>query len=362
MEQTFDLVEGVQLEPIAILDIVLTAILIYGAFSLIQGTRAVRLIVGAILLYLLYVVAQVLDLRLLSGIMQLGAVVALFALVVVFQPELRRGLDRLGRVGSLGWLGASGSGGPQRVAGVVASSAASLAAANVGALIVVERETPLGDMAEQGVTVDGRLSQELLTSLFAHGAALHDGAVIVRGERIAAAAVTLPLSFDVPAQGRLGTRHRAAIGITEQTDALAIVVSEERGTITLVAGGTMSSELDAERLRDRLVELLDPEGVPERARRIALQGGRTLRGKPIRGTRRTRRTPPAGGVAGPTVATATPASTAMSTTAGAADTSAQGPAVPGSPPAQAPATGSAPPTASRSERSAPSTGPHGVTE
>ena len=152
----FDLVEGVQLEPIAILDIVLTAILIYGAFSLIQGTRAVRLIVGAILLYLLYVMAQALDLRLLSGIMQLGAVVGLFALVVVFQPELRRGLDRLGRVGSLGWLGTSGSAAPVRVAGVLASSAAALSAARVGALIVVERETPLGDMAEQGVAVDGR--------------------------------------------------------------------------------------------------------------------------------------------------------------------------------------------------------------
>ena len=108
----FDLIEGVQLEPIAILDIVLTALLIYGAFSLIQGTRAVRLIVGAILLYLLYVMAQALDLRLLSGIMQLGAVVGLFALVVIFQPELRRGLDRLGRVGSLGWLGPSGSAAP----------------------------------------------------------------------------------------------------------------------------------------------------------------------------------------------------------------------------------------------------------
>ena len=284
----FDLIEGVQLEPIAILDIVLTAILIYGAFSLIQGTRAVRLIVGAIVLYLLYVMAQALDLRLLSGIMQLGAVVGLFALVVVFQPELRRGLDRLGRVGSLGWLGTSGSAAPVRVAGVLASSAAALSAARVGALIVVERETPLGDMAEQGVAVDGRLSQELLTSLFAHGAALHDGAVIVRGETIVAAAVTLPLSEDVPVQGRIGTRHRAALGITEQTDALAIVVSEERGTIGLATGGTMTSDLEPERLRARLVELLDPQSVPKRARRMAQRGSRTLRGKRVRGGRRAR--------------------------------------------------------------------------
>src|SRR5918992_1991829 len=134
MEQLSDLVEGVQLEPIAVLDILLTAILIYGAFSLIQGTRAVRLIVGAILLYLLYVMAQVLDLRLLSGIMQVGAVVGLFALVVVFQPELRRALDRLGRVGSFGWLGLSGSPGQERVASVIASTAGALSTSRVGGL------------------------------------------------------------------------------------------------------------------------------------------------------------------------------------------------------------------------------------
>src|SRR3990170_9157353 len=102
MDQSSDLIGGVQLDPIALVDIVLTAILIYGVFSLIQGTRAVRLVVGAIIIYLVYVVAQALDLRLLSGIMQTGAVVGLLALVVIFQPELRRGLDRIGRVGSFG--------------------------------------------------------------------------------------------------------------------------------------------------------------------------------------------------------------------------------------------------------------------
>src|SRR5665811_2009706 len=103
MEQLFDLVEGIRLEPIALVDILLTAVLIYGVFSLIQGTRAVRLVFGAILLYFIFAMAQELNLVLLSGIMQAGAVVGLLALVVVFQPELRRGLDRLGRVGSLGW-------------------------------------------------------------------------------------------------------------------------------------------------------------------------------------------------------------------------------------------------------------------
>jgi diadenylate cyclase len=294
MEQLFDLVEGVQLEPIALLDILLTAILIYGAFSLIQGTRAVRLIVGAIVLYLLYVMAQALDLRLLSGIMEVGAVVGLFALVVVFQPELRRGLDRLGRVGSFGWLGLSGSPGQERVAGVIASTAGALAASRVGGLIVIERETPLGDMAEQGIALDAHLSTELLTSIFAPGAALHDGAVIVRGETVLAAVVMLPLSEDMPAHGRHGTRHRAALGITEQTDAVAVVVSEERGVISLAASGTMTSDIDPERLRSRLIELLGPQdGVSDRARRMAQAGGRTLRGKPLRGARRARHATPA---------------------------------------------------------------------
>ena len=166
--------------------------------------------------------------------------------------------------------------GQDRVASVIASTAAALSAPRVGGLIVIERETPLGDMAEQGVALDAHLSTELLTSLFAPGTALHDGAVIVRGETVLAAAVTLPLSEDVPVHGRYGTRHRAALGITEQTDAVAVVVSEERGTISLAAGGTMTSDIDPERLRSRLVELLGPQaGMSDRARRMAERGGRS---------------------------------------------------------------------------------------
>ena len=340
MEPLSDLVQGVQLGPIALLDILLTAVLIYGVFSLIQGTRAVRLIVGAILLYLLYVMAQVLDLRLLSGIMQVGAVVGLFALVVVFQPELRRGLDRLGRVGSLGWLGLSGAAPQDRVAAMLANAAGTLAGRRTGGLIVVERETPLGDMAEQGVVLDARLSTELLTSLFTPGSALHDGAVIVRDETILAAAVTLPLSEDGPAQGRYGTRHRAALGITEQTDAVAIVISEERGSIGLAADGALTADMEPDRLRSRLAELLSQQGVSDRARRMA-ERGRTL-GKPVRGVRRTRQAVSA------TTATAA---------AGAGATRATGRAEGGDP---GPAPGL--PVAGRSEPGAPHAGARGAGE
>ena len=274
MDQLFDLIEGVQLRPIALIDIVLTAVLIYGVFSLIQGTRAVRLVIGAIILYLVFVMAQELNLVLLSGIMQTGAVVGLVALVVVFQPELRRGLDRLGRVGTLGWFGPSDVGSYQRLAGVLAASATTLSRRRVGALIVVERDTGLGDMCETGVAANADLSTDLLTSLFAPGYPLHDGAVVVSGDKIIAAGVMLPLAERPPTGERYGTRHRAALGVTEQTDALALVVSEETGAISLAQGGEILRELDHEDLRQRLYRLLTPVDVAGRARDMASRYGR----------------------------------------------------------------------------------------
>lgn len=257
IDQLRDLVEGIEIEPIALLDIGLTAILIYGLFSLIQGTRAVRLVVGAILLLVVYGAAQTFELRLLSGILQAGAVVGLVALVVVFQPELRRALERIGRVGSMGWVfGTGNQGDSQRVPAVLARTATTLAAGRIGALIVVERETGLQDTAEAGVMVHADLSPELLHSIFTPHAALHDGAVIVRGDRIVAAGVVLPLSETSVHRERFGTRHRAAIGITEQTDALAIVVSEESGSVSLVERGRILRNLDEERLRGALSALL----------------------------------------------------------------------------------------------------------
>ncbi len=270
----FDLVEGVQLEPIALIDILLTAVLIYGVFSLIQGTRAVRLVIGAIILYLVFVMAQELNLVLLSGIMQAGAVVGLLALVVVFQPELRRGLDRLGRVGSWSWLSPADASSHQRIASTLASTAATLSTHHAGALIVVERDSGLGDMAETGVAIHADLSAELLTSLFAPGYPLHDGAVIVSGDQIIAAGAMLPLAERLPSKERYGTRHRAALGVTEQTDALAIVVSEETGAISLAEGGGILRELDEDELRQRLYSLLSPADVSGRVHGIASRGSR----------------------------------------------------------------------------------------
>jgi diadenylate cyclase len=274
-------------------------------------------VVGAIILYLLYVLAQALDLHLLSGIMQAGAVVGLLALVVIFQPELRRGLDRLGRVGSMAWLSPSDAAGQQRAAGVLAKAAALLASQRVGALVVVERETGLGDMAETGVPIDGQLSVDLVTTLFSPGSALHDGAVIVSGERIVAAGVMLPLSEALAERPRFGTRHRAALGITEQTDALAVVVSEEAGSMGLAEGGAIVTDLTEEGLRQRLLGALRPVDVPGRARSIARSGGRRLRGKRPRGAQAQRGRPPATVV---TASTSLPAGDPSAGVAGPAET------------------------------------------
>ncbi|MDQ3407028.1 MAG: diadenylate cyclase CdaA [Chloroflexota bacterium] len=284
IDQLLDLVERIQIQPTALLDIGLTALLIYGLFSLIQGTRAVRLVVGAILLLVVYVAAQAFELRLLSGIMETGAVVGLLALVVIFQPELRRALERIGRVGSLGWVfGNAHQRDSQRVPAVLARTAVTLAAGRIGALIVVERETGLQDTAEAGVMVHADLSPELLHSIFTPHAALHDGAVIVRGERIVAAGVVLPLSETSVHRERFGTRHRAAIGITEQTDALAIVVSEESGSVSLVERGRILRNMDEERLRNALTALLrSTDGLGRAAVSRAVGRGSWDRGSRLR--------------------------------------------------------------------------------
>jgi diadenylate cyclase len=294
VDQLIELVRGLNVQPVAFLDIALTALLIYGLLSLIRGTRAVRLVIGVTVLYGIYVLAQILGLQLLSQILQAGAVVGLIALVVVFQPELRRGLERIGRVGSLGWLLAPGTHRAfERVARAVSQAATGLGERKIGALIVIERETGLQDTAETGVKIDAELSLELLETIFTPRSPLHDGAVIVRHDRVASAGVVLPLSETSTYRERFGTRHRAALGITEQTDAVAVVVSEETGQVSLVERGRIVRSLDEDRLRRGLLELLEHNTLS--AARIPARANALRRTIPIRRPRRSRRaadTPP----------------------------------------------------------------------
>jgi diadenylate cyclase len=248
-----------QVRLTTVLDIGLTALLIYWLFSLIRGTRAVRLVIGVSVLFIVYVLAVALDLRLLTRILQAGAVVGLFALVVVFQPELRRALERIGRVGSFGWLlSPAESRAVGHVAAEVAKAAAGLSADGHGALIVLERETGLEEVAETGVMIHGDVSADLLRTIFAPRTALHDGAVVIRGETIVAAGATLPLADTTVHTERFGTRHRAALGIAEQTDAVVIVVSEENGQISLVERTRIVRNLNEPQLARAIRTMLDP--------------------------------------------------------------------------------------------------------
>jgi diadenylate cyclase len=261
----------------ALVDIGLVAIVIYWIFILIRGTRALRIVIGLTMLYLVYLVAQAADLRLLSTLLQTGAVVGLFAIVVVFQPELRRALEQIGRFGSVNRFFVSADvSSAERVAREISRAARLIAGSRHGALIVLERETGMADLAaESGVLLHADLRAELLATLFYHGTALHDGAVIVAGEKVLAAGVVLPLSQNVLDSERYGTRHRAAIGISEQSDAIIVVVSEETGSISLVLRGRIERNLTEEQLRRRILNLIRPQA----PRRQAPLLRRTLEGR-----------------------------------------------------------------------------------
>jgi diadenylate cyclase len=250
----------------ALVDILLVAFVVYWIFILIRGTRAVRIVIGLSILYLVYLAAQAANLRLLSTLLQTGAVVGLFAIVVVFQPELRRALEQIGRFGSFNrFFVSSDYSSAERSAREISRAARLLAGSRHGALIVLERDTGLQDLAtESGVPLHADLKAELLATIFYHGTALHDGAVIVSGEKITAAAVLLPLSQNVLDSERYGTRHRAAIGISEQTDAIVIVVSEETGSISLVMRGRIERNLTEEQLRRRIFNLIRPQAPRQR--------------------------------------------------------------------------------------------------
>ena len=249
-----------QVSLTTLVDIGITALLIYWLFSLIRGTRAVRLVIGVSVLFVVYAAARSpSSLQLLTQILQAGAVVGLFALVVVFQPELRRALERIGRVGSFGWLFSPAERAPSSTSPTRSPSAAAvLSADGHGALIVLERETGLEEVAETGVMIHGDVSADLLRTIFAPRPPLHDGAVIIRGETILAAGALLPLAETTIHTERFGTRHRAALGITEQTDAVVVVVSEENGQISLVERARIVRNLNEPQLARAIRSLLAP--------------------------------------------------------------------------------------------------------
>src|SRR5712691_8552589 len=241
-----------------VLDVLIVAFFVYYVLVLIRGTRAVQLLIGVMVLVLIYVVATSLHLTLTTLLLQALFAVALIALVVVFQPELRRALGQIGQLGALNRLLTPGS--EEELEGIVdelVRAALLISEAKHGALMVLERATGLQDYSETGVPVNGKLTAELLASIFMTRSPLHDGAVIVRGGQILAAACLLPLEETAERTAHhYGMRHRAALSISAQTDAIVIVVSEETQAISIAAGGRIIGALDEERLRRVLTSLL----------------------------------------------------------------------------------------------------------
>ncbi len=240
-----------------VLDLLLVAVFVYYVLVLIRGTRAVQLLLGVLVLVGVYGVAVLLRLELTKLVLQALFAFGLIAIVVVFQPELRRVLGRLGQLGPLNRLLAPLP--EEQVDHVVSElvrAALLIAEAHHGALVVVERSTGLQDYSETGVPVHGTLTAELLASIFMTRSPLHDGAVIVRGGEIVAAACLLPLEDTQERSHRYGMRHRAALSISSQTDAVVVIVSEETQGISVASNGRMIGGLDEERLRRVLASLL----------------------------------------------------------------------------------------------------------
>ncbi len=238
---------------VEIIDVLLVAFIFYQFLRLFRGTQAIQLIVGLVVLVIVGVVATALKLVLLSWLFQNAAPFIVIAIVVLFQPELRRMLDQVGRIGHIGRpLAAFSEQQLNRAMLEVVRAAERLSARRTGALIAFEREVGLEDYAATGVRINGEVSSEFLQSIFFPNSPLHDGAVIIRGNQILAAGCLLPLPEEGTVRERLGTRHRAAIGLSLASDALVLVVSEETGIISVVENGRISRNLDPEALRRRL--------------------------------------------------------------------------------------------------------------
>jgi diadenylate cyclase len=239
-----------KLTPTAVVDILLVAFLIYELLTLVRGRRSAHILGGIGILVLLYLVSIWANLELLRTLLSQAAPYFAFALIVLFQSDIRRTLARLGR----SRLFSMGSRLQYRESiAEILLALSRLSQQQVGALIVMERDIGLRTFIESGVIINGALSRDLLLSIFQPGGALHDGAVIVQKDKIAAAACFLPLSMNPIVSRKLGTRHRAAIGITEESDCLALVVSEETGRISAAAFGDIEVDLTLTRAEERMV-------------------------------------------------------------------------------------------------------------
>jgi uncharacterized protein (TIGR00159 family) len=274
----------------SIIDVLVVTFIIYWLLWVAQGTRALTLIRGIVTLFaFLFLLGWVLELDTLNWLLRTVWPVLLIAIPVIFQPELRRAFEQLGHTGS--WLKSPFPNqvetGTDHAVDEIVRAASQLSRLRYGALMVIERETGLQDFVSKGVSLDAEISRQLLINIFFPNSPLHDAAVIIRGDRILAASVVLPLTDNISASSQLGTRHRAGIGVTEESDALAVIVSEETGQMSVAHSGRLIRNLDQDRLRRVLRTLQRIESTDSRKegppRRFTVAGLFHPNGKSIAG-------------------------------------------------------------------------------
>lgn len=233
-----------------ILDIILVAVIFYRMMLLVQGTRAVSVIHGIVVVLLAYYLSGEFGLYTLHWLLTNFLSSFFLVLVILFQADIRRALSQVGTR----WFGRRAKAETNKGAVILADALIELSRRRIGALVVLERGVPLGDIIVRGVELSTELSTDMLLTIFHHESPLHDGAVVAQGGQIAAVACILPLATQRALKATMGTRHRAAVGVTEETDALALVVSEERGVVSAAMGGKISEPLDGEALLALLIK------------------------------------------------------------------------------------------------------------
>ncbi len=245
-----------------IVDILIVAYILYKLIMLIRETRAEQLIKGLFLIVVVMKISEILGLVTINYIIKNTLTVGLIAVIVIFQPELRKALEHLGRSKILTRKIFDSDEEIQKVVDEIVIAAVNLSESKTGALMIIEQETGLNDYLQSGIKIDAEVSSALLENIFVVNTPLHDGAVIIRRDRIAAAACVLPLT-EQQVKKELGTRHRAGIGITESSDSVAVVVSEETGNISLALNGKLTRNYNGERLKLVLTKILERNMNPD---------------------------------------------------------------------------------------------------
>jgi diadenylate cyclase len=246
-----------------IIDIALVSYITYRFLLLMRGTRGAQMTFGIVVLLIFYGVTRYYRLTTVQWLLSNLLTYIVFGIIVLYQNEIRRALTNIGSTPLIGHYRKRGD--KKEGFEEIILAATTLASKKIGALIVVERDIGLRNYAESGIALDAVLTYDLLVTIFSPNTPLHDGAVIVQRSRIIAAGCFLPLTLDPYLSKELGTRHRAAIGITEETDAVAVIVSEETGIISLVVGGIIERGLDGESLRDRLHSIIEGQSIPDKS-------------------------------------------------------------------------------------------------